>query len=178
MSQCTAVISLLGPNVGSMKGLTPTLYADIYASVIFPLMRQHSVRRILVMNTISVYQPTDERSFIRWLVQWLIWLFVGTAQKNMYAIQALLEDQEQSKDIDWIAFRLGFIPGGCDKQSWRKDREGEVFAGNVGAQGWSSAIKRGLLAKWLVDAAEGGAQEWVHHMPAVSRLVGSRDKTQ
>lgn len=178
ISQCSAIISLLGPNIGSIKGLTPTFYADVYSQHIFPLMRQHSVKRILVMNTVSVYQPDDASSFLRWLAQWAVWLMAGIAQKNMYAIEKLLTDQEQSKDIEWIAFRLGFIPGGSDEQSWRKDREGDVYAGPVGTKGWSIWIKRAQLAKWLVEAAEGGAQEFVHRMPAVSRSAGGKNKTQ
>ena len=178
ISLCSVIISLLGPNVSDIKGLTPTFYADLYAQQIFPLMRQHSVRRIFVMNTVSVYQPDDSPSFIRWLCQFLVWIVAGVAQKNMYAIQALLEDKERSKGIEWTAFRLGLIPGGCDEQSWRKDREGEMYAGPVGAKGHSIMQKRAQLAKWLVEAAVNGAQEWIHRMPAVSRLSGGRNKVQ
>lgn len=174
ISQCRAIISLLGPNTGSMKDLTPTTYADIYSQRIFPLMRQHSVKRIFAMNTISVYQPEDKASLLRWLCAIMIWLVAGMAQKNMYAMQELFEDQERSKDIDWTMFRLGFIPGGHDESSWRKDREGEVYVGAVADQGWSLSQKRGQLAKWLVDAAIDGMPHLVHQMPAVSRLAGSR----
>lgn len=141
-------------------------------------MRQHQVKRILIMNTVSVYQPDDAYSFLRWLAQLVIWAVAGIAQKNMYAMERLLTDKEQSKDIEWTAFRLGFIPGGSDEQSWRKDRAGDVYAGPVGTHGWSIWVKRAQLAKWLVEAAEGGAQEWVYRMPAVSRLVGNKSKTQ
>lgn len=178
ISQSHTIISLLGPNIGSLKGLAPTFYADVYAQHIFPLMRQHAVKRIFIMSTVSVYQPDDAYSFLRWLAQFTVWLAAGVAQKNMYAVQALLEDQERSEGIEWTAFRLGFIPGGCDEESWRRDREGEVYAGPVGAKGYSVWQKRGQLAKWLVDAAETGAHEWVGRMPAVSRLVGGRSKTQ
>ena len=38
ISQSCAIISLLGPTLGSLN-IPPNLYADIYRSSVFPLMR-------------------------------------------------------------------------------------------------------------------------------------------
>lgn len=156
--------------------MKPNTYANIYSQRVFPLMRQHGVKRIFAMSTVSVYQPKDKSSFIRWFLAFLIWVVAGMAQKNMYTMQQLFEDEEQSKDIDWTAYRLAFIPGGHDEKSWRKDREGDVFVGYVGEPGYSFIQRRGQLAKWLVDAAVDGAPQWIHRIPAVSRLAGGSNK--
>ncbi|RVX69735.1 hypothetical protein B0A52_06380 [Exophiala mesophila] len=174
ISQCSVIISLLGPNIGSIRGLKPNTYADIYAQFVFPLMRQHGVKRIFAMSTVSVSRPEDKPSIIRWVLAFAVWLVAGMAQKNIYTMQYLFEDQEQSKDIEWTAFRLAFIPGGHDEKSWRKDREGEVFTGYVGDPGYSFVQRRGQLGKWLVDAAVDGAPQWIHRFPAVSRLAGGK----
>jgi nucleoside-diphosphate-sugar epimerase len=176
MSQCRSVISLLGPNLSSLRGLTPTTFADMYEKHIFPAMRQHSVRRIFTMSTISVYRPADQPSFGRWATQFIVWLVMGTGQKNMFTVQELLDDAVRAKDIDWTNYRLPFIPGGSDGRSWRKDREGDAYDGPIRGEGWSMRINRALLAKWLVDSAIDGRIDLVHRSPAVSRRIGGHDK--
>jgi hypothetical protein len=43
---------------------------------------------------------------------------------------------------------------GGDALSWEKDRQDATFAGSLGVKGWTYYVKRGGLAKWLVDQAE------------------------
>ncbi|KAF2180360.1 NAD(P)-binding protein [Zopfia rhizophila CBS 207.26] len=154
VDQSSTVISLLGPNINDGK-INPTLFADCYKSSVFPLMRRHGVRRIIAMGTISIVRPEDRWTFF----QSMVVLF-------------------EAQGLDWTVFRIASIPGKSDEASWRKDREdGEVFVGWVGEKGWTGVQKRGALTRWLVDAAEGGAEEWVGKMPAVSRLAGSKNKS-
>lgn len=176
ISQCCAIVSLLGPNLSSLN-ITPTTFADIYRLSVFPLMRQHGVKRILAMGTVSISQPDDRWSLLQILAVSTVRLVYNVAYRNVLAIGDVFE--REAKGLDWIVYRIAFIPGGDDEASWRTDRDdGETFVGWAGAKGWSIQQKRAALARWLVDAAEGGANEWVGKMPAVSRLAGSEKKVR
>jgi hypothetical protein len=143
-------------------------------------MRQHGVRRIFAMGTISIYQPEDQFSLFRFLIVHLVVRIIAPAgYGNVISIQRLFEgDEEATRDIDWTVYRIGGIPGSSDAKSWGRDRnDGDAFVGPLGHTGWSTSQKRGALARWLVDAAESGATEWIRQMPAVSRLAGSKVKT-
>lgn len=173
ISQCTAVISLLGPaGLGKME---PSLYADYYSQTIFPLMREHSVRRILATTTVTFERPGDKASLLRWILVTLVWLIARSAWHNVINIGKAFE--EDAKGLDWTVVRVAMIPGGSDEESWKADREdNETFVGPTGEQGWSLSQKRAALTRWLVDAVEGGAREWIGQAPAVSRLAGSKKK--
>jgi hypothetical protein len=171
ISQCGVVISLLGPDIENLN-ITPTLFADIYQSSVFPLMRRHGVRRILAMGTISISQPEDSWSIVGSLLRLIVRTFYNLAYSNNLAVAKVF--QEEAKDLDWTVYRIAAIPGGHDEASWKSDREdGKTFVGWVGAKGWTHQQKRGQLARWLADAAEGGASDWVQKMPAVCRMAGS-----
>ncbi|KAH7360402.1 hypothetical protein BKA65DRAFT_577118 [Rhexocercosporidium sp. MPI-PUGE-AT-0058] len=160
VSNCSSIISLLGPNVKD-RAFDPSTYASFFRTL-FPIMRAHSVRRILAMGTISIVCPQDGFSLIRSLVLVMMPLFLGTAYKSIL--------QVAKGGIDWTVFRIASIPGGDDEGSWMRDRaEGKGdFVGWVGEKGWGMGQKRGALARWLVDAVEGGADEWIGKMPAVA----------
>lgn len=171
ISRSCAIISLLGPNLESLN-ITPTLYADIYRSSVFPLMRQHGVKRILAMGTISISNPQDHWSFMHIVVKLLVRTFYGIAYKNVVAIGDTFE--RDGTGLDWIVYRIAHIPGGHDKESWWTDRDdGKTFVGWIAESGWSIQQRRGALARWLVDASQGAADEWLGKMPAVCRLANS-----
>ena len=175
IAQCYAVISLIGPVLGEVRSYTPTFFADIYAQQVLPLMIQHSVPRILAMSTVSVYRPEDSFSFLRWLNSLLIRLLFSTAQKNMFAVEAAFDNDKQAHELDWTVYRMVIVLGGCDEQTWQKDRAaGEMYAGPVGAKGFSLLSRRGQLACWLVDAALDKNGQWSQKMPAVSRVAGGK----
>jgi hypothetical protein len=93
-----------------------------------------------------------------------------TVYRNVIAIEKVFETQ--ATDLEWMVYRIAAIPGECDETSWRIDREdGKAFTGWVGEKGWQASQKRAALTRWLVDAAEGGAEEWIGKMPAVCKLV-------
>lgn len=167
MAKSRLVISLLGPSITAWN-TNRTLFADFYKSSVFPLMREHGVRRIFAMGTISIYQPEDHWTLMRSATVSAIRIFANGAYQNILNIADAFE---QSADrLDWTVFRIAAIPGSDDEESWRRDREdGEVFAGWVGESGWTIAQTRGSLARWLVDAAENGAEEWMGKMPAVCK---------
>ncbi|KAF2092923.1 hypothetical protein NA57DRAFT_62025 [Rhizodiscina lignyota] len=174
ISQSCAIISLLGPTIQNLN-IPPTIYADIYRSSVFPLMHEHGVRRILAMSTGSVSRPEDHWSFMVTVLKLVVRIFYNVAYSNVLAIADVFEREAAS--LDWTVYRIAYIPGGDDEASWQSDRnDGKTFVGWIGAPGWSIQQKRGALARWLVDAAEGGADEWIRKMPAVSRLAGSEKK--
>lgn len=169
ISRASLILSVLGPNVRA-NPKSETEYADCY-SLVLSLMREHGVRRIFALSTVSVSRPEDGASLLRWLAVTAIWLFFNRGWRNVVNVGKLFENEAEG--VDWTVFRVAGIPGGADADSWRKDRgDGETFVGWVGKPGWSIWQRRGALARWLVDAAEGGAEELVGKMPAVSRRSG------
>ena len=168
MAKSNAVISLLGPDVSRDRGIDPTKFASYYGSCVVPLMRQHGVRRILVMGTLSIRLPED-----RWtLFQSMVVALMRTLSKNLYHtihnIKSTFENE--ASDLDWTIFRIAMIPGESDEASWRRDRdEGEVFAGMIGEKGWTRSIKRAALARWLVDAVESNDGAWMRKLPALAK---------
>ncbi|CAM1505075.1 Fc.00g107120.m01.CDS01 [Cosmosporella sp. VM-42] len=167
VSKCSVVLSLLGPSITS-RGVPKSLFADFYKTALFPLMRQHGVRRIFAMGTISIESPEDKFSLFQYVCVRLVWLFANFAYRNVINIGEVFENEAQG--LEWTVYRIASIPGGSDEESWKKGREdGELFTGWVAEKGWTSSTNRSLLARWLVDGAEGNADNWVGKMPAVSR---------
>ena len=130
-------------------------------------MRKHGVRRIIAMGTVSIQRPDDSWTFFQGMVVLFMRLFAGALYQNMINIAALFDTE--ARDLDWTVFRIAQIPGESDKESWKRDRNGALFTGWVGQKGWTSSVERAALAVWLVDAAEGKADEWIGKMPAIAR---------
>ncbi|KAL6820143.1 hypothetical protein J3E69DRAFT_374199 [Trichoderma sp. SZMC 28015] len=167
ISKCHTIISFLGPV--NIRQPASTEYADYYRAI-FPLMRQHGVRRIFAMATLSIYAPEDKGSVTRAIFVTMVRLLASGPYHNLLSIREPFEDKKITQDIDWTLFRIGSITGGSDLGSWKQDREQtDVYAGPLGGAGWTSAQKRASLTRWLVDASETGASEWIGRMPAVSR---------
>jgi hypothetical protein len=165
MANCKAVISLLGPSIEN-RNIDPTIYANFYKAL-FPIMRQHNVRRILAMATISHRRPEDYFALLPRLTATFMWLFVSKPYRSIINVAAAFD--EHASDLDWTIYRIALIPGGSDEASWKKDRDaGTVFSGWVGEKGWTFSTPRGALARWLVDATvEGVADKWIRSMPAI-----------
>ncbi|SPO06408.1 uncharacterized protein DNG_09097 [Cephalotrichum gorgonifer] len=174
VSGSTVIVSFLGPN--TLTGVDPAIFTTFY-STLFPIMREHNVKRIYAMSTISHPQPDDGFSFLRLLLVALVYVAANGAYRTVRGIGRVFT--EEAKDLDYTVFRIAGIPGGSDEESWRKDREdGETYVGPIAGKGWSLSQKRGALVRWLVDAVEDGKQEWIRKMPAVSRLAGSKRKSE
>ncbi|OBR02673.1 NmrA family protein [Colletotrichum higginsianum IMI 349063] len=168
LARTSVVVSLLGPDIRD-RTIDPSLYADIYRSHLFPLMRQHRVKRILAMGTLTICRPEDHWTLMQTMVTTLMPLFNSAVYRNMLNIARLFD--EEGQNFDWTIFRIAQIPGASDEASWRQDREGGIFTGWIGEKGWMSSIRRAGLARWLVNAVEGKAEAWVGKMPAVSSLA-------
>ncbi len=168
VSKSHSIISLLGPDLNRDGALDPTTFATFFSATLFPLMREHGVRRILAMGTLSIKLPED-----RWtLFQSFAILFMRTLHGNLYKTIHNIRDafEQEGKDLDWTMFRIAAIPGESDEESWKKDREdGELFEGMIGEAGWTGTTKRGLLARWLVNELEREDGKWLRKLPAVSR---------
>ncbi|KAM0325451.1 hypothetical protein ACHAQA_007437 [Verticillium albo-atrum] len=170
VARASSIISLLGPN--TVTGIKPEVFIDFYL-LIFDLMREHGVKRIFAMGTITITLDDDKVSIPRRLIAAFMYLLVNKAWQTVMGIKRIFE--ENTQDIDWTVYRIAAIPGGSDAVSWKTDREdGEVYEGPVAGQGWGFQLKRGLLARWLVDAVEDGKSQWIGKMPAISRLAGSK----
>ncbi|KAH6898894.1 hypothetical protein B0T10DRAFT_525872 [Thelonectria olida] len=143
IAQSSTIVLLLGPN--SLRISDPQLFADIYSKSVFPLMRERSVKRILAMGTISIYEPEDKPSLIRWFVVLVVRLLASIAYVNILNVgQAFRTD---AQGLDWTVFRIAGILGGADEASWRRDRdERDTFVG------WQ---RRGAMAKWLRRCSRG-----------------------
>ncbi|KAM0230959.1 hypothetical protein ACHAP5_011214 [Fusarium lateritium] len=171
VAKSNIVVSLLGPQI-SDRSITPNIIPDFYKQSLFPAMRKHSVKRIFAMGTLSIVRPEDSRSMLRSSMVLFVRLLAGAAYRTIIGIGEAFEND--AKDLDWTIFRIAGIPGESDAKSWAEDREdGKAFVGWVGETGWTFSQRRGALAKWLVDAVEGGLEDWIQKMPVVSKLGGS-----
>lgn len=172
IARSSMILSLLGPN--NIRAPAPMPYPGYY-STIFPLMRQHGTKRIMAMCTISATVPGDRFNLLRFLLVLVVRLLVPAAYRAMLDIVKVFRDE--ATDLDWTIFRLAMIPGGDDEASWKKDREDSTAAGYIGDKSWKYWTRRGGLATWLVDCAEGGQEEWIHKLPAVSNSSDGKTKS-
>lgn len=171
MTGCSTVISLLGPDI-KHRDISPTIYPDMYKSSIFLAMRQHGVRRILAMNTISVARAGDFWTLMAPMGRNFMRMFAGAIYENMIKLAELFEHEDAH--LDWTMYRIGMISGESDEVSWKRDRwSGQVYEGPIGGRGWKVSLKRGLLARWLVDMVEDETKKWLHDMPTVGQLADS-----
>ena len=135
-------------------------------------MRKHGVRRILASTTVSYVDDEDSFVLSRWLIVQFIKTFVPGAYDAVTGIAGAFKGLSDG-EIEWTVFRVCGIPGGSSEEEWKRDREdGGVYVGPVG-KGWSTSLRRGRLARWLVDVVEGeGGKELVGRLPAVSWARG------
>ncbi|KAG7285768.1 hypothetical protein NEMBOFW57_008062 [Staphylotrichum longicolle] len=138
MAKSNAVISLLGPDINRDRGIDPTKFSSFYGSCVIPLMKEHGVRRILLMGTISITLPEDRWTFFHSMVVVFMRTLANRLYHTMQNIRTTFE--KEASDLDWTIFRIAQIPGESDEESWRRDRDdGEVFAGMIGEKGWTSS---------------------------------------
>ncbi|KAK1621992.1 hypothetical protein BDP81DRAFT_466354 [Colletotrichum phormii] len=154
MARTSVVVSLLGPNIND-KHIDPSLYADIYRNCVFPAMKQHG--------------PEDRWTFFQTMITIIMPFLNGAVYRNMHNLAHLFG--KEGHDLDWTIFRIAQIPGESDEDSWRRDRNRQVFTGWIGEKGWTTSLRRGALARWLVDAVEGKMDAWINKMPGVSQLA-------
>ncbi|KAF5546483.1 haloacid dehalogenase type II [Fusarium napiforme] len=168
VAKVNIVISLLGPLITD-RTTPPNSIPDFYKNSLFPAMRRHGVKRIFAMGTLTITQKEDSWTMLQPTINLMVRTVFSNAYRSITSIGKVFE--VDAKDLDWTIFRISAIPGGSDQESWAKDREdGKPFVGYVGQKGYTYSFPRGALARWLVDAAESGLQDWVRKAPAVSKL--------
>ncbi|KAH8661958.1 hypothetical protein BX600DRAFT_498572 [Xylariales sp. PMI_506] len=172
ISRSYLIISLLGPN--DFFAPKPYPYPGYYTAI-FPLMREHGVKRIMAMSTVSADEPGDRFHLVAFLLVLLVRIMVPAAYRAVRDIVRVFKE-EAGDDLDWTVFRLGAIPGAADEESWRAHRGDITYAGALGGEGWKVWLRRSALARWLVDMADGGQDQWIHKVPAVSNLSDSKSK--
>jgi nucleoside-diphosphate-sugar epimerase len=184
IAKCTTIVSLLGPSTTDISQAFHPFQVPPFAAyytTIIELMKEHKVRRIFAMSTISYPDPSGQDRFgiFDSLLVWAIYLAVHSAYTAVTGIAETFRCQGTDSGIDWTVFRLAGIPGGSDEASWRRDRESDwpVVGTYIGSEVWKSWTRRGALARWLADCAVSGAPELVGKMPAVSRIVGGKTRT-
>ncbi|KFA50096.1 hypothetical protein S40293_06377 [Stachybotrys chartarum IBT 40293] len=163
VARTSAVLSILGPISASAD---PLLYRGYY-STLLTAMKRHGVKRILAMSTLSAGDSMDSFSLVANLLVFAVRLFANSARLTMLEIADVF--QKEGQGLDWTVYRIPFIWGDGSAESWAKNRElGEAYAGPIGGRGWKVSLPRAVLAKWLVDSAEGKHDEWIGKMPALS----------
>jgi len=146
------IVSLLGPS--SLRVEPGTLVTPY--KLIFKLMREHSVKRILAMGTLSIPDSRDKSSLLMRAMVFFVWLFgYPTWQEIVNVGKAFDED---AKDLDWTVYRLGLVTNGAD---------GEVATTYAGESDFVTFVYRNELAGWLLEQAEKTVPEFVHEKPAV-----------
>ncbi|KAK2750836.1 hypothetical protein FQN55_001848 [Onygenales sp. PD_40] len=126
--------------------------------LIMALMRQHNVRRILAMGTISTYDAQDGFSLHRSFMYYLVYLLARGPQKEVLAIEKLF--REEGGDLDWTFYRVGGLLNSTEDH-------GPAEAGWVGDGKWRPSLQRRDWANWLVQEAERETPRWVREMPAI-----------
>ncbi|KAM7188639.1 NAD(P)-binding protein, partial [Rhypophila sp. PSN 637] len=157
VSQSRMIISLLGPQLNDAPNPSPL--PGFYSDVLFPLMKKHSVKRIIATCTVSVVDKDDSFLFGRWLLAREIQFFFRGSWDFDQRVAGVFDQLDLSigdggkgkeNEIEWTLVRLCGIPGGASEEEWKADREAGkgVYVGPVvsGKDKWSMALKRGRLA--------------------------------
>lgn len=113
-----AIVSLLGPPPSETKTwMNPFAkdraslpFADAY-NVVVEAMKEHGVRRILVMGTLSIPDAKDHTSLGKAAMVWVVWLVMNRAYRNIVAVGNFF-DTVSKEDVDWTIFRLGLVADG------------------------------------------------------------------
>jgi hypothetical protein len=165
IAKATVIISLLGP--GPKVPASGEFPFAAYYSAMFPLMcSSSSAKRILVMGTAAIHEKDDRGSFVASLMTSVVRFAFPAGYRTILDIHQAF--QKKAQGLDWTILRLSMVQGGGDALSWEKDRQDATFAGSLGVKGWTYYIKRGGLAKWLVDQAEQDGSGAPGSVPAVS----------
>ena len=98
------------------------IFVEAY-QVVVEAMKQHGIRRIFEMGTLSIPDAKDGSSFARAAMVWAVWLLVNRAYRNIVAIGNYF-DTVSKDQIDWTVFRLGLVTDGEAPVNYPWSREG------------------------------------------------------
>lgn len=149
------IISVVGP---SSPFAPNTVFAPAYKKI-FAIMRAENVKRIIAISTLSVYDPKDKPSFIRWLLVTALWALGHKAWKAVIDISKVFDNE--GGDIDWTLFRVGFLADGPPLT---------VVDGTVGDGKIGMYLRRADIAQWTLAQAAEVPPKFVHEKPAISSI--------
>jgi hypothetical protein len=123
---------------------------------IFKFMREHGVKRIFAMGTLSIPDSKDKSSLLVRFMVFFIWLFGRPTWKEIVNVGKAFD--EDAKDLDWTVYRLGLVKNGPD---------GAVATTYPGEDDFVSFVNRNELAGWLLEQSEKEVPQFVHEKPAI-----------
>ncbi|WEW57757.1 hypothetical protein PRK78_003224 [Emydomyces testavorans] len=126
--------------------------------LILKLMREHNVRRIIAMSTISCYDKRDSFALSRLLAYSVIFVVARTAQNEMFGIEKVFKEEGQG--LDWTLCRVPMLLNS-------PEGDGMAEAGWVGDGKWNVFLERRHWANWMIQEAEREQPMWVGEMPAL-----------
>jgi hypothetical protein len=170
IAKSSVIISLLGPP--SMRNHPPV--ASWYSNIM-ALMRENGVKRILAPCAAAANQEGDSFHFVACIMVLIARIVFPELYTTARAIEKVFVEEGQG--VDWTVVRVGHLEGGGDEENWKMRREDEINVGSVGDKNWGIGTGRAALARWLVDCVEGGQDQWVGKMPAVSTTRGGKKKS-
>ncbi|KAH8664529.1 hypothetical protein BX600DRAFT_498301 [Xylariales sp. PMI_506] len=168
IARSSLVMSLLGP-----PGLKNHPPCALWYSNVLNLMRENGVKRIWGTCASTCNQPGDQGNMTGSALIFIARTFFPELWTTARSVeQAFVKDGD---GLEWTVFRVGRLQGSSDKETWKKDRNSEMFEGGYGQKGWTTSTNRSGLAHWLVDCVETEQDKWVGKMPSVSDLAGAKD---
>ncbi|KAL4789309.1 NAD(P)-binding protein [Aspergillus venezuelensis] len=152
MKGTTVIVSVLGPSGMKIKN---TPFSAFY-KLVFELMREEDVKRIIALSTFSVSHPKDRFNIVTRLLVGMLWLFGNSAWKNLIEVGRTFD--EHATGLDWTLFRVGFL----------KDQgPGEIVQGYVGDGALGMGVNRVDVARWVVEQAGKDQAENVEDKPGI-----------
>ncbi|KAI6080628.1 NmrA family protein [Hypoxylon rubiginosum] len=148
------IISVFGPSSPS-----PFTNVDVFVPAykkILATMRNEGVGRIIALSTLSVNDPEDRFSLLRWLLATALWAIAHKVWKAVNDISKVFE--EEGDDIDWTLFRVGFLANGPRL----RPIHGYVGDGTLGMY-----LRRADIAEWTLTQADKSPPEFVHRRPGI-----------
>ncbi|KAI0771017.1 NAD-P-binding protein [Trametes elegans] len=148
-----AIISALGPIPSNPKGTTPV--ADAYKTIL-GLMKEHGVRRILLMGGPSVRDPHDRFSVVYKALVIALWLLLPNVYADVIAIGNVIRAADA--DVEWTLARFPFLNNKPKK---------EYVVGYVGDwKTWLPVLSREAAAAFILDELRD--RKFVRQMPLVT----------
>ena len=153
-----AVLSALGPPVGVIAALTYSSHlplAHAYSSII-AAMKQHNVKRLLLLGTTSMKDEHDHFSARFAALISGVAVFAHHAYRDVVAIGAVVRGDE-GRDLIWTIARVPILTSSGSKA---------VVAGYVGDGKTGTTLPRAAFAAFVLKELE--ENQWCRKAPLIS----------
>ncbi|KAI2470351.1 NmrA family protein [Annulohypoxylon bovei var. microspora] len=149
------IISVIGP---SSAFASTDVFVPGY-KLIFSIMKDEGVRRIIALSTFSVRDPKDNPSLFLWFLTTVLWAFAHKIWRAIVDIGEVFDTY--GGDVDWTLFRVGFLGNGP---------RGRFVDGYVADGTLGTYLRRADIAEWTLSQAEKSPPEHVHQKPGLSSI--------